>query len=139
VTRGDPGAARFFQALGDPTRLALLEELRGGARNVGALVAALGCPQPKVSRHLRALREAGLVRDRREGRNVVYVLAASRGWPAAAGTWVARLARRATSEPAGTEAPAAAAVRPAAETAAREPQPPRPRRVPGGTLEAHLL
>jgi DNA-binding transcriptional ArsR family regulator len=84
-------AARFFLALSDPTRLALLEELRGGECTVGELVERLGCPQPKVSRHLKALKDAGLARDRREGRNVHYALAPRRAWPPAAREWIDRL------------------------------------------------
>ncbi len=91
MTPRDAEAARFFSALGDPTRLALLELLRAGDRNVGELVAALGCPQPKVSRHLKVLKDAGLVRDARDGRNVAYALTAPRAWPAAARAWVERL------------------------------------------------
>jgi DNA-binding transcriptional ArsR family regulator len=85
------GAARFFAALGDETRLALLEELRSGERTVGALVSALGCPQPKVSRHLKVLKDAGLVRDRREGRHVTYELATRARWDADARRWFDRL------------------------------------------------
>jgi DNA-binding transcriptional ArsR family regulator len=84
-------AARFFSALGDETRLALLEELRSGEKTVGALVSALGCPQPKVSRHLKVLKDAGLVRDRREGRHVTYELATRARWDAEARRWMDRL------------------------------------------------
>lgn len=86
-----PEAARFFLALSDPTRLALLAALREGERPVGELVDALGCPQPKVSRHLKVLKDAGLVRDRRDGRNVYYALATRRAWPAEARGWIERL------------------------------------------------
>ena len=82
---------RFFQALGDGTRLGLLELLRDGEQTVGDLVDALGCPQPKVSRHLKVLKEAGLVHDRRDGRNVTYGLATRRAWPEAARAWLERL------------------------------------------------
>ena len=85
---GDESAAHFFQALGDPTRLALLSELRAGERNVTELVDALGCPQPKVSRHLKVLKDAGLVRDRRDGRHVGYALSTSKAWPVAARAWL---------------------------------------------------
>jgi len=124
TTAGDVQAARFFQALGDPTRLALLRELRAGERNVGELVAALGCPQPKVSRHLKVLKEAGLVRDQRDGRNVAYALATSRAWPAAARAWIAAVE---VGMPLADERAAA----PAADAPA-----PSPRR---RSLEAHLL
>lgn len=53
-----------FAVLAEPTRRRLLEALRGGPRTVGQLVEALGTPQPTVSKHLRVLRDAGLVRAR---------------------------------------------------------------------------
>ena len=84
-------ASRFFQALGDATRLALLEELHEGEKTVGALVTALGCPQPKVSRHLKALKDVGLVRDRKEGRHVTYELATPALWSEDARRWIERL------------------------------------------------
>lgn len=86
-----PEAARFFLALSDPTRLALLAVLREGERPVGDLVDALGCPQPKVSRHLKVLRDARLVRARRDGRNIHYTLAPPRAWPEDARAWIERL------------------------------------------------
>ncbi len=89
MSAGD--AVRFFQTLGDATRLRLLEELSREPRTVGELVDALGCPQPKVSRHLKVLREAGLVTDRREGRNVTYAVTRRRAWPAEAVRWLDRL------------------------------------------------
>jgi DNA-binding transcriptional ArsR family regulator len=55
-TRGDP-----FEALGDPNRRAIIELLGAGGRSVGELAAALPISRPAVSRHLRLLREAGLV------------------------------------------------------------------------------
>ena len=67
-------AARVFQALGDCTRLSLLRELQGGERTVGDLVRALGAPQPKISQHLKVLRDAGVVGARRDGRQVWYGL-----------------------------------------------------------------
>ncbi|MDP6529715.1 MAG: metalloregulator ArsR/SmtB family transcription factor [Gemmatimonadota bacterium] len=73
-------APAFFQALGDPTRLALLALLRTRERTVGEMVEALGAPQPRVSRHLKVLRNAGLVADRREGRFIRYGLTPSSSW-----------------------------------------------------------
>jgi DNA-binding transcriptional ArsR family regulator len=84
-------SARFFQALADETRLKLLAELRQGERTVGDLVAALAVPQPKVSRHLRILKEAGLVSDRKTGRHVLYALCARPGG-AEVSTWIDWLA-----------------------------------------------
>lgn len=53
-----------FTAIADPTRRRLLEELHTGERTVGELVAMLGTSQPTVSKHLRALRDAGMVSSR---------------------------------------------------------------------------
>jgi hypothetical protein len=54
-------------------------------------VDALGCPQPKVSRHLKVLKDAGLVRDRRDGRHVEYALTTSKAWPVPARAWLETL------------------------------------------------
>jgi DNA-binding transcriptional ArsR family regulator len=64
--------ARVLDALGDPTRRAVLELLRGGARPVGEIAAQLPVSRPAVSQHLRVLKEAGLVRDRQEGTRRLY-------------------------------------------------------------------
>ncbi len=70
----DPSA--FFSALSDPTRLrALVLLLTEGELCVCRLVGALAVSQPKMSRHLAALREAGLLRDRRQGQWVHYRVA----------------------------------------------------------------
>lgn len=65
-------AARALDALGDPTRRAVLEVLQGGARPVGEIARRLPVSRPAVSQHLRVLKEAGLVRDRREGNRRLY-------------------------------------------------------------------
>ena len=65
-------AALRFRALGDETRLRLLELLADGERTVGDLMEATGLGQSLVSHHLRTLRQAGLVSTRREGRWVHY-------------------------------------------------------------------
>jgi DNA-binding transcriptional ArsR family regulator len=63
----------LFRALADPTRRALFERLcRKGEQTVGALTARAGISQPAVSKHLAVLKEAGLVRDRHEGRERHY-------------------------------------------------------------------
>ncbi len=63
----------LFRALADPTRRALFERLcRRGEQTVGALTAQAGISQPAVSKHLALLKEAGLVRDRHEGRQTHY-------------------------------------------------------------------
>lgn len=65
---------RVLDALGDPTRRAVLELLRAGPRPVGELARQLPVSRPAVSQHLRVLREARLVRDRREGARRLYAL-----------------------------------------------------------------
>lgn len=76
----------LFRALADPTRRALFERLcRGGQQTVGALTAQAGISQPAVSKHLKVLRDAGLVRDRHHGRQTHYsanlsALAPLAGW-----------------------------------------------------------
>ena len=67
-------AARLFHALSDETRLAILERLRRGERCVCELTDALEAAQSRLSFHLRVLKEAGLVTDRREGRWMYYTL-----------------------------------------------------------------
>ncbi len=63
---------RFFQALGDKTRLRLLNLMEEHEVCVCYLVEMLGGPQPKVSRHLAYLRNAGMVAARREGKWMHY-------------------------------------------------------------------
>jgi DNA-binding transcriptional ArsR family regulator len=70
--------AKYFRALGDPTRLRVVELLCDGERSVGELVAALGLSQPKVSNHLACLRWCGFVATRREHRTIHYRLADER-------------------------------------------------------------
>jgi ArsR family transcriptional regulator len=67
-------AAQRFHALSDATRLQLVLALVGGERCVCDLMAVMGAAQSRLSFHLRVLKEAGLVRDRREGRWVYYAL-----------------------------------------------------------------
>ena len=63
----------LFRTLADPTRRALFERLcREGEQTVGALTAGAGISQPAVSKHLGLLKQAGLVRDRHEGRQTHY-------------------------------------------------------------------
>lgn len=64
--------AKLFRALMHPARLAILEILRDGEECVCHMEAALGYRQAYISQQLAVLREAGLVRDRRDGWNVFY-------------------------------------------------------------------
>jgi len=61
-----------FEALADPTRRRLLELLAGGERSAGELAEEFAISRPGVSRHLRVLREAGLVRARGDGQRRLY-------------------------------------------------------------------
>lgn len=65
-------AVTLFRALSDATRLSILEMLRGGERCVCELQDELDAAQSRLSFHLRVLREAGLVTDRKEGRWSYY-------------------------------------------------------------------
>ena len=63
----------LFRTLADPTRREIFEQLcREGEQTVGALTAHAGISQPAVSKHLRVLKVAGLVRNRQEGRQTHY-------------------------------------------------------------------
>ena len=66
---------RVFHALSDEPRLRILERLRGGERCVCELTDALDAAQSRLSFHLKALKDAGLVNDRREGRWMYYSIA----------------------------------------------------------------
>ncbi|GAA2786702.1 ArsR/SmtB family transcription factor [Crossiella cryophila] len=61
-----------FNAIAEPRRREILDLLSGGERAVNDLVSALGLAQPQVSKHLRVLREVGLVDVRDEGRQRLY-------------------------------------------------------------------
>ena len=63
-----------YTAIADPTRRAILDLLVSGERSVNELVEHFDVTQPAISRHLRILREVGLVRDRAEGRLRIYQL-----------------------------------------------------------------
>jgi DNA-binding transcriptional ArsR family regulator len=64
-----------MNALGDPTRRAIFERLAAGPRAVGALAEGLPVSRPAVSQHLRVLKDAGLVTERRDGTRRIYELA----------------------------------------------------------------
>jgi DNA-binding transcriptional ArsR family regulator len=67
ATTSDP-----FNAVAEPRRRDILEYLANDEREVGQIVLALRLEQPSVSKHLRVLREVGLVRVRRNGRHMLY-------------------------------------------------------------------
>lgn len=66
--------SQLHHALSDPTRLQIVERLRGGEQCVCELMDVLDAAQSRLSFHLRVLKEAGLVLDRRDGRWVYYTL-----------------------------------------------------------------
>jgi DNA-binding transcriptional ArsR family regulator len=67
---------RVFQALADPTRRQILQELKGGELAAGDIAARFPISAPAVSRHLSILDVAGLVEGRREGNRILYSLCA---------------------------------------------------------------
>ena len=66
--------AKIFLALSDKTRLRLIDLMRNGEVSVGFLADSLGESQPKTSRHLAYLRNAGIVTTRREGKWIFYAI-----------------------------------------------------------------
>jgi DNA-binding transcriptional ArsR family regulator len=64
--------SEILRALADPTRRAVFERLAAGEMTVGALKQGFDISQPAISQHLAQLRKAGLVAERREGRNTYY-------------------------------------------------------------------
>jgi DNA-binding transcriptional ArsR family regulator len=68
ATRRSPAAAAVFRAVADPTRRAILDMLLDGERTVGEIAERFAVSRPAVSKHLRVLRGARLVRARRAGR-----------------------------------------------------------------------
>lgn len=75
VTYQDPRIQEAtFQALADPTRRAVLDLLRRGSQPAGQIANAFPVSRPAISKHLRLLRRAHLVREHREGRNRIYQL-----------------------------------------------------------------
>ena len=70
--------AEICEGLADPVRLMIIYELGEGSRNVNELVLALEMAQPMISRHLKLLRDRGLVTKERQGNFVIYSLADTR-------------------------------------------------------------
>ena len=66
--------ADVFRAIADPTRRAILDRLRAGPAPVNALAADFAQSRPAISKHLRVLRDARLVREERSGRERLYEL-----------------------------------------------------------------
>ena len=68
---------RTYRAIADPTRRAILDHLRTGPANANALAGNFATSRPAISKHLRVLRESGLVIDKPLGRERVYHLNAA--------------------------------------------------------------
>lgn len=86
-----PDHDTLFRSLADPTRRALFERLcRDGEQTVSALTGKAGVSQPAVSKHLGVLKQAGLVNDRRDGRQTYYT--AQLGALAALSDWTRQMA-----------------------------------------------
>jgi len=66
--------ARLFKALADPYRLKIIELLREGEKCVCEIFPHFGMAQPLASRHLRVLKDSGLVRDRKDGNRRFYAI-----------------------------------------------------------------
>jgi ArsR family transcriptional regulator len=64
--------AKVFKALSDPTRLKILDFLRDGEKCVCEIIPHVGLIQPVVSRHLKILKDTGIVRDKKDGNRRLY-------------------------------------------------------------------
>lgn len=73
-TKSSERTARWFHALADETRLGIVDRLRAGERCVCDLTDDLEASQSRLSFHLKTLKDAGIVTDRRQGRWVYYAL-----------------------------------------------------------------
>src|SRR5712671_4876863 len=71
-----PAEMAVLEVIAEPTRRRILEAVRDGERSVGELVEQVGMHQPGVSRHLKVLRDAGLVEVRRDAQRRLYRLRA---------------------------------------------------------------
>lgn len=65
---------KLLKALGDPTRLRVIEALMGGSKHVGEINSGIGIEPSLLSHHLRVLKEVGLVHPQRDGKAVLYSL-----------------------------------------------------------------
>lgn len=74
VTQSAAPSAEVFRAVADPTRRAILDLLLESDRSVSELAGPFKMSQPAISQHLKVLREAGLVADKRAGRQRIYRL-----------------------------------------------------------------
>lgn len=120
-----------FTALADPTRCRVVELLSGKARPVHELAAAFDISRPAISRHLRVLKEAGLVKEEKRGRENVYALQRARLKPMqdwldkhrAAPVKVAKVPRAAKPQKPAEIVPTSKAPKPARSLKAPTPSP----------------
>lgn len=70
--------AQVCSGLADPNRIMIIYSLAEGPHNVGEIAALVELPQPTVSRHLKILRERGIVHFAREGQTILYMLSDKR-------------------------------------------------------------
>lgn len=68
------GRSLIFKALGDPTRREILDRLRGGDLSAGEIASAFEIGKASISHHLNLLKQAGLVKSRRQGQQQIYSL-----------------------------------------------------------------
>ena len=64
-----------FKALGDPTRLKILEFVQNGEKCICEIIPVTGKSQPNVSQHLKVLKNAGLIHERKDGTNILVQVA----------------------------------------------------------------
>lgn len=67
--------AKLFKAFSQFTRLQIIRELHGGPRDVSQLNEAIGGSQPNISKHLKILKDEGIVSSKKEGNRVIYEIA----------------------------------------------------------------
>ncbi|MFK4811034.1 ArsR/SmtB family transcription factor [Devosia sp. ZW T5_3] len=119
----------IFIALADPTRCRIIELLQVGPSPVHRLAAEFDISRPAISRHLRVLREAGLIREEKSGRENHYALQAKRLAPVR--NWLDKLApapaKKAVSAPVAKPAPAPVPD-PVVEVMTDTPAPAKPRK-----------
>ncbi|NWG72028.1 MAG: winged helix-turn-helix transcriptional regulator [Parvularculaceae bacterium] len=63
-----------FDAIADPTRRAILDHLRGGEMNAGDIARRFPVSRPAIAKHVRVLRQAGLLKQRRQAQTIFYAL-----------------------------------------------------------------
>ena len=70
--------AQVCSALGDPNRILIIYALKECSLNVGEIAEALNCSQPTISRHLKTLRDSGIVKAQRNAQSIYYTISDQR-------------------------------------------------------------